>query len=130
MAIKSALLAFHDPVKRAVFAARMEAMGIEVDHIQRELDLVARLAVTKPDLVLMEANLGSRGSPDISPAIRTYRTILPSLEHQPYFLAVSDSHDAVRNGRRAEVPVMPTAEFTMEFKDYLRDPYGYLSRVL
>ena len=104
---KSVLIGLHG--KRDLRVGLKEQFGkagYTVIDVTQEPDEMIRFAETRNyDRYLMDLNLGSSDSPDITPAIRVYELVRERVESgEAKFVGISGNNDAVKSAKERGIP--------------------------
>lgn len=104
---KSALIGLHGKRDlRVSLKEQFKKAGYTIIDIIQEPDEMVRYAETRTyDRYLMDLNLGSSDSPNVTPALRVYEIIRERVESgKAKFLGISGNSDAVKNARERGIP--------------------------
>ena len=113
---KRILAGFHDSDLVEACNDISKINGYSVDFASDDKDMLEKANKTKYGVYLMDANLGTPNSEDVTPVVRMYNSIklrLVKEKGEVKFLAISSNQKAVEKLKKMGIPAQEKKEFNL-----------------
>lgn len=120
MDIRKILIGLHDPKLLEIFCSYLEVDGVSIDGVSNLTDMLSRTRNKEYHGYIMDVNLGTPDSIDISPSVEVYRLVEERVQKGlAKYIAISLNDIAVQRANESGIPTIAKTEFSMI--DFLRE---------